>query len=203
MATCDSCATGQGITAHRAREGSAIANGRTHAAVTLHVRPYNARGCVQACWLCRPTERRRPNPSQADCRAASAEEVWRCGSAGNSESEAGLHFAAGLVSARAMGGIEVTTVKSGDGKTFPKRGDVVKVHYTGTLMNGQKFDSSRDRKKPFEVRHCGWTAMGGLRAWRARLGANQGHQRTGSITHSDETWMCGSNGVRGRSAGCV
>ena len=38
-------------------------------------------------------------------------------------------------------GVEVQTVKDGDGSSFPKRGQTVSVHYTGTLTDGSKFDS--------------------------------------------------------------
>lgn len=57
-------------------------------------------------------------------------------------------------------GLQYSVVKEGDGK-IPIKDDVVKCHYVGTLINGEKFDSSVDRGQPAEFPLAGvipgWT----------------------------------------------
>jgi FKBP-type peptidyl-prolyl cis-trans isomerase FklB len=45
-------------------------------------------------------------------------------------------------------GLQYKVVTSGPAGPSPKPEDVIKVHYEGTLMNGQVFDSSFARNKP-------------------------------------------------------
>lgn len=46
-------------------------------------------------------------------------------------------------------GLKYIDLAEGDG-VMPNKGQTVSVHYTGTLENGKKFDSSRDRNRPFQ-----------------------------------------------------
>ncbi len=46
-------------------------------------------------------------------------------------------------------GLGYVELIEGSGAT-PRTGQLVEVHYTGWLENGEKFDSSKDRGKPFE-----------------------------------------------------
>jgi FKBP-type peptidyl-prolyl cis-trans isomerase len=45
-------------------------------------------------------------------------------------------------------GMKVEILKEGSGEPI-KSGQIASVHYTGTLQNGTKFDSSLDRGEPF------------------------------------------------------
>ena len=46
-------------------------------------------------------------------------------------------------------GLQMDDMTVGQG-AVAKSGDRVQVHYTGWLLDGKKFDSSLDRKKPFD-----------------------------------------------------
>lgn len=48
-------------------------------------------------------------------------------------------------------GLKYVEIQEGTGAS-PERGQTVVVHYTGTLEDGKKFDSSRDRNQPFRFK---------------------------------------------------
>jgi FK506-binding protein 1 len=48
--------------------------------------------------------------------------------------------------------VQVEVKKAGDGVNYPKKGRTVVIHYSGFLADGTRFDSTRDRGKPFRFK---------------------------------------------------
>ena len=46
-------------------------------------------------------------------------------------------------------GVEIEILEPGDGQTYPKAGDQLTMHYTGSLTDGTVFDSSVQKNRPF------------------------------------------------------
>ena len=71
---------------------------------------------------------------------------------GNRAPQGGFSAALGVdttAMTKTPSGLRYQDVALGEGKTATA-GRMVRVHYTGWLPNGEKFDSSRDRNEPFE-----------------------------------------------------
>eukprot|EP00542_Grammatophora_oceanica_P018928 CAMPEP_0194049274 /NCGR_PEP_ID=MMETSP0009_2-20130614/30209_1 /TAXON_ID=210454 /ORGANISM="Grammatophora oceanica, Strain CCMP 410" /LENGTH=119 /DNA_ID=CAMNT_0038695385 /DNA_START=121 /DNA_END=480 /DNA_ORIENTATION=+ len=50
-------------------------------------------------------------------------------------------------------GVTKDIIKEGDGTNYPKSGDLLTMHYTGTLAsNGKQFDSSVTKGRPFQFK---------------------------------------------------
>src|SRR3989344_3198058 len=75
---------------------------------------------------------------------------------------------------RNSSGLKTEILREGSG-TAAKAGDTITVHYTGTLEDGQKFDSSLDRGQPFSFQLGAGTV---IRGWdQGLLGMKIGEKR--------------------------
>jgi len=61
-------------------------------------------------------------------------------------------------------GLQYKVITPGQGTIHPRKTDTVKVHYHGTLTDGDTFDSSYDRQQPAE-----FTVSGVIKGWTEAL----------------------------------
>ena len=48
-------------------------------------------------------------------------------------------------------GVDIEVIQPGDGQTYPSKGDLLTMHYTGKLSSdGTQFDSSVTKNRPFQ-----------------------------------------------------
>ncbi len=87
--------------------------------------------------------------------------------------------------------VEIEVLTAGDGKTFPKKGQTVGVHYVGTLTDGTKFGSSRDHGKVFKFK-IGKGEV--IRGWDEGV-AQMSKGETARLTISSD-YAYGSRGVK-------
>ena len=96
--------------------------------------------------------------------------------------------------------LEIVTTEEGSGDEV-EVGDTVSVHYTGTLIDGTKFDSSYDRGEPFEFT----LGQGGvILGWEEGvLGMKVGEVRELKIPSSKGYGENGAGGVIPPNAGLI
>lgn len=95
--------------------------------------------------------------------------------------------------AGAVSELKIETTEEGAGDRVAKSGDTIAVHYTGTLTDGTKFDSSIDRGEPFE-----FTIGAGqvIKGWdEGLLGMKVGEKRTLTIPSEKGYGATGAGGV--------
>jgi FKBP-type peptidyl-prolyl cis-trans isomerase len=92
---------------------------------------------------------------------------------------------------------QITDLRAGTGPEA-KAGDTVTVHYTGTLDDGTKFDSSRDRGQPFSF-PLGQGRV--IKGWDVGLvGMKVGGQRKLTIPAEEAYGSRGAGGAIGPNA---
>jgi FKBP-type peptidyl-prolyl cis-trans isomerase len=87
-----------------------------------------------------------PDPATATGPAATTEQTTPTPSAGADDFNEG----AGKTPVKFPDGVEWIDLRVGEGPAATN-GSTVRVHYTGWLASGKKFDSSRDGGQPFDV----------------------------------------------------